>query len=132
MEWQSKRLHRAVQSTLSAECLAAVEAANASYLACKIISELLKCERIPVTIWTDSKSLIDNVHSTKTVSNKRLLIDVACLRNKISLEELNELRWIPTSFQLANALTKEGCSSLYLLETLKGTLRYSHETGMFT
>ena len=131
--WYSKRIKRVVNSSLAAECLAAVDAAETSILLRAKLQELLCLvdRTIKISILSDSKSLVDNVHSSTSVDNKRLQIDVAILREMIHKGEISQFRWISTKSQVANALTKQGTSMDYLLRILRCQLRYEHSSGVF-
>lgn len=131
--WYSKRIKRVVNSSLAAECLAAVDAAETSILLRAKLTELLcpSDRTIRISLLSDSKSLVDNVHSSTSVDNKRLQIDVAILREMVQKGEISQFRWISTKHQVANALTKNGASSDYLLRILRCQLRYDHSSGIF-
>ena len=143
LAWQSRRIRRVVHSTLAAECLAAVDAAEASVYLSTCLQELLcvasqstseKNKRpslIPVSIICDNKSLVDAVHTTTAVENKRLRISISVLRDMLKNNDIREFRWINTDLQVANALTKSGCSSLYLLKILRNRLRFDAESATF-
>ena len=61
---------------------------------------------------TDCKSLYDHLHKEgipKIPSDRRLAIDLSALRQSLDLEKLSDrtpLYWVPTSYQLADILTK--------------------------
>lgn len=131
--WQSKRIKRVVNSSLSAECLEAVEAAETCILLRARLEELLclPSQFIKLSLITDSKSLLDAVHTSTSVENKRLQIDINMLREMVEKGEIDEFRWIQTEFQVANPLTKHGASSDYLLRILRCQLKYQHDTAMF-
>ena len=67
--------------------------------------------KIPISILCDNRSLVDVVHTSTAVQNKRLQIEVGILREMVQRAEFEEFRWISTNIQVANALTKAGCSS---------------------
>lgn len=132
--WQSKKIKRMVNSTLGAECLIAVEASEHCTLLKTIIQEMLCLdtdETINISIISDNKSLVDAAHTSTTIENKRLQIDVGILREMITNGEIHQFRWIDTKYQAANALTKNGCPLDYLLKVLKGWLKYDFQNSMF-
>ena len=131
--WQSRRIRRVVHSTIAAECLSAVEVSETCTFLSKIIQELLSKvpQKIPIHILSDNKSLIDHLHSSTSVENKRLRIDIHVLRDMYHNNEIHEFKWIPTELQVANALTKKGCSSLYLTQILQGRSRFDFSSGAF-
>ena len=133
--WQSRRIRRVVKSTLAAECLAAIESAESSVLLCTILKELLSCQMdcdsVNVVIFCDNRNLVDSVHSTTNIEDKRLLIDVCVLRDMISLGEINRFSWVPTDLQIANCLTKQGAPAYNLLKVLNNKLTLNIKTGEF-
>ena len=54
-------------------------------------------------------SLHETVHSTNTVLEKRLLIDLSILRQMVERKEIT-ISWIESEKQLASCLTKRGAS----------------------
>lgn len=49
--------------------------------------------------------------STHKVSDNRLRVDIACLRDMIRRQEISHIHWIDTTSQLADCLTKADCST---------------------
>ena len=132
--WKSKKIKRVVNNTLAAECLAAVEASEASIAMSTLLTEmLLPKEAIPISILCDSKNLVDSIHSSTPVESKRLQIDVGILRCDIEQGSINEIRWIQNGIQAANCLTKNGGSSKYLLDILRlgKIMKFSFHDGCF-
>ena len=133
ISWQSKRIKRVVNSSLSAECLAAVEAAETSVLIRHKLEEMLCLERgsIPISILSDSKSLVEAVHKSTSVQNKSLQIDINMLREMIEEGTVNEFRWVATNDQIANSLTKRGASTDNLKNVLMNKGMFDINTGIF-
>ena len=118
---------------MSAECLQAVEAAETCILLQSKIEEMLCIDKnsVRISILSDNKSLVDSVHKSTSLENKRLQIDVNMLREMIEKREIAEFRWIPTEHQLANALTKLGASTHNLKQVLMNRGKYDHNSGVF-
>ena len=73
---------------------------------------------------SDNESLVETAYSTNSLADYRLRIDMACIRNMISNNEIASLRWIKTQSQLADCLTKQGASCQNLIDVLHtNTLR---------
>ena len=79
--WASKRIKKVARSTLSAESLAAVDAVDAAFLIDTIFGEILNLN-LPMSIdfVTDCKSLIDAVNSANLLSDQRLRVHIAALK----------------------------------------------------
>ena len=121
IQWQSKRLRRVVQSTLAAETLAMVEGMESAYLTSKILSEILhnSTTPIPVEAMTDCYSLYEAAHSSTSIDDRRLRIEMAILREGILKKEF-KLTWVSTDSQLADCLTKSGSNPRMLVERITG------------
>ena len=72
---------------------------------------------------TDNKSLYDAVHSTKTIEDKRLKVDICALRDMMQRKEIHHIEWIEAENQIAASFTKAGASSAKLIAALSGTKR---------
>lgn len=133
VSWQSRRIRRTVTSTLAAECIAAVEASEACYHLQTLTHTILRRDRqgIPIKIMCDNRSLVDAVHSSTAVQNKRLQIEISVLREMIKRSEIEEFRWVPTDIQVANSLTKAGCSNKLLYQILNGHKKFCVQSGKF-
>ena len=66
---------------------------------------------LPIEIITDNKSLCDALHSKKVVTEKRLRIDIAALKESFEKGSIVDIIWVNADKQLADCLTKEGVSS---------------------
>ena len=120
IDWQSRRLKRVVKSTVAAECLAAIEAAENVVLLSTALKTILNDSECSIRclIYCDNKNLVNAVHSSTKVEDQRLQIDVCVLRNMISNGELSKFYWVPTTLQIANCLTKQGASVYDMLNVL--------------
>ena len=116
--WSSKKLNRVTRSPLASEAVALNEAADAAFLISAMIQEIFQLPNFPpVLCRTDSASLVETLQSTNLVTDKRLRIDVARLRE---MEKLNEvhIEWVKGIEQLSDPLTKSGASAELLREVL--------------
>lgn len=116
VEWQSKKLRRAAKSTLAAETIAMVESMeNAIYIS-SLLKEILSSSTgdIPINCFTDNYSLFQTAHSTTSISDKRLRIELAILREALNREDVT-LSWVKSQEQLADCLTKKGCDDQRLI-----------------
>ncbi|VDI54554.1 Hypothetical predicted protein [Mytilus galloprovincialis] len=120
ISWSSKKIRRVVKSTLAAEALSLVDGLDACYFVRSILQEMIKLnagESIPIKCFTDNKSLCQNIHSTKLISEKRLCLDLASIKESVSLGDIT-VTWIKTSSQISDCLTKAGADFHPLIKVL--------------
>ena len=126
---KSKKIQRVVKSTLAAETLALVEALEVCFMIRVILLEIYKKEphskTFAIHCFTDSKSLLDSVHSTKTLKEKRLKVDVCMIREMLEKNEISSINWCASEKQLADCLTKATSSPNKLIDILKSGLSMS-------
>ena len=73
---------------------------------------------IPIELVVDNYSLYENVYSTKNVTEKRLRIDLAILKQMIHEGDL-KIMWTDSKGQLADVLTKRGVNSFKLMKAFE-------------
>ena len=118
--WESRKIRRVVKSTLAAETLAAADAIDSAYYIGHILSQILSDgkSKIPIELFVDNKSLFDNVYSVKSVSEKRLRIDIASIKELVATEKL-KVKWVETGDQVADVLTKRGVNPMKICNILE-------------
>ena len=121
ISWQSRKLTRVTKSPLASETLALNEAADSGFLIASMVQEIFGLASLPqVECFTDNDSLNKTLQTTKIVSDKRLRVDIARLREMVSEGEIN-VSWVEGKDQLADALTKRGASTAKLLDVLSSS-----------
>jgi hypothetical protein len=115
--WSSRKLRRVCRSTLTAETMAMLDAIDASIWLSHIIAEVADCDLQPIEVKTDNMSLVESVHSTTAVEEKRLRVEIASIRESIRKKEVN-VEWVDKEKQLADVLTKQGADSVKLMTVL--------------
>ena len=120
--WNSSRIKRVVRSTISAETLSLSEGCDVAIYVDKLISELLYHDGklLDITAYTDNQSLYDAAHSTKQTLEKRLLVDIAAIREMIERNEIN-VAWIEKNKQISDVLTKAGASPNIIHDVLSSS-----------
>ena len=89
LTWQSKKLKRVVRRTLAAGTLAAVESVETGFLLTLILKELHNSQSsINIECFTDNQSLFEAVHSTNSLIDKHLQVDMAILRGIVHKKEM--------------------------------------------
>ena len=134
ISWQSRRIRRQANSSLAAECITAVEGAEASIYVQTLFRSLMTSNvnfKPPILLYTDNKSLFDNVHSSTPCKNKRLQIEMGILREMLVKKELTHLKWIPDKLNIANPLTKSGASCSYLIDVINTGLHFNRDLAQF-
>ena len=106
--WQSRKLERVADSTLTAETLALLEGAKTSIYLAAILKQIIGNANLKIKCFTDNKSLTDSLTSLKQVNDRRLRLEITVLRNMLEKEEITTVTWVNSSEQLADCLTKKG------------------------
>lgn len=119
--WQAKKIRRVVRSTLAAEALSLQEGLEASFYYRHMLEEILgvPSKSIEIYAFIDNKSVIESVHSTKLVEDRRLRIDIAALTEAVTQGDVRKIQWCSGQKQLANCLTKAGANGLCVLKILQ-------------
>lgn len=121
LAWQAGKLKRVVRSTIAAETLSLQQALENGYYLRGMIEELVGVPKhsIPLEGYVDNRSVVEALHSTKMVDDKRLRLDLGAIKQSLNAGEVNAVKWCPGSLQLANVMTKRGASGLQLLEVIQ-------------
>ncbi|CAE7301742.1 GIP, partial [Symbiodinium microadriaticum] len=120
IDWKSTTAKRICRSTFAAETIACTDGVEVgqyvrSFTRCMLDGYLRSVERLGGTslrFITDCKSLFDHLHREgipRVPTDRRLAIDLAALRQALKDERRDgviPLTWLPTSYQLADILTK--------------------------
>ena len=105
LSWRSQKLRRVVRSTLFAETVACCNGIEAALVCHKLVLELTT-QRLRVNAYTDSRSLVENVYSTKKQKDKGLRVEIPSLRSLIDVGSVNRLYWVPSDKEVADCSTK--------------------------
>ena len=76
--------------------------------------------RVKAVVFTDSNSLFDTINKLFTVSEKRLLIDIAAIRENHTKGDLSNAAHVASVYNIANVFTKDKADQstlLFLMET---------------
>ena len=126
LHWSSTKCKRVTRSVLASELYAMSNAFDISSAIKCTIEKILRIS-LPLTICTDSKSLYDCLVKLGTTQEKRLMIDLMCLRQSYERREIAEVRWIDRNTNPADTITKsKACSALKdLIDTNKVNITYN-------
>ena len=120
--WQSKRIRRVARSTLASEALALVDGIDCVISIAMLLNELLygKCSiGTKINCYIDNNDLYQAILSQKQVTERRLRKEVNSIKELITNKDITSVKWIQTSDQLANVLTKLGASGQNILNVFK-------------
>ena len=86
---------------------------------CELLNKEISNEVLPIKCYVDNKSLVDSIFSTKTVTEKRLKIDIFIIHHMLNENEVYSIEWCKRESQLADFLTKRTASNTKLLNVLE-------------
>ncbi len=117
IHYVSCKSRRFVRSILAAEVYALASCRDFCQILAHDLFQIIG-RKFPVFLSTDSKSTFDTITKLSGVSEKRLLIDISCLRQSYCEGEIQNLGHVRSKFNLADALTKKTNS-----ETLQNLIK---------
>ena len=120
IEWRSNKIKRRVSSTLAAEMLALTNALDAAVGTRDQIFDISAGKiNLKIKALTDNKSARDTIYSEKANDQKRLRAEIAAVKELLERREIEEVRWVPGQYMLADVLTKKGVKRQNLMSVLQ-------------
>jgi hypothetical protein len=105
LHWSSIKCKRVTRSVLASELYAMAHRFDTGAAIKSTIEAILRIQ-LPLILCTDSKSLYDCLVKLGTTQEKRLMVDLMCLRQSYERREIAEVRWIDGNNNPADAMTK--------------------------
>ena len=118
ISWSSHRIKRVVKSTLAAETLSLIEGLDTALFLNEIMLFLLQ-KKMKIYAVIDSKQLHDSINSSKCITEKRLRVDISSIKLLKEQGEIEDVKWVSASKQLADTLTKKSAIPESLLRNLE-------------
>ena len=118
LAWKANKIRRVVRSTMAAEALALEECLEHAIYLRSLLKEMTGGLIDPrIEAWTDNRDTYAAVYSTKLISDLKLRIDLACIKENVEKERVI-LKHCTGDKMLANPLTKRGANSDDLLRVM--------------
>jgi hypothetical protein len=115
IHWSSIKCKRVIKSVLAAKLYAMINDFDVEAIIKSIIERMLHIS-LSLILFTDFKSLFDCLIKLETINEKRLMIDLMCLRQFYEKREIAEIRWIDENINSADAMIKSKfCNALIKL-----------------
>ena len=87
LSWQANKIKRVVRSTIAAEALSLQEGLDDAMFQQSTLNEIIR-KSIPIDAYIDNKSVVEAIHSTKLVDDRRLRIDLASIKEMLRKQEV--------------------------------------------
>ena len=126
LHWSSTKCKRVTRSVLASELYGMVYGFDMGASVKSTVDKMLGIE-LPLVVYTDSKSLYECLVKLGTTQEKRLIIDVMCLRQAYERREIAEVKWIKGNTNPADAITKSKPSNALKLLIDTNTLQLDVE-----
>ena len=125
MHWSSTKCKWVTRSVLASELYGVAHGFDVGAAIKGAIENIMKIKNLLLVLCTDSKSLYECLVKLGTTQEKRLMIDIMCLRQSYERREIAEVLWINGDDNPANAMTKaRPCQALRnLVDTNRIDLR---------
>lgn len=118
IDWTSHKQDRVVHSSYGAEIIACASADDRTYLLRSSFRSIFPRTDTRNELLTDSRGLFDTITTLHDGKEYRLRQTVERLRNSFESQELDTLRWIPGTSNIADALTKRSMNLYKLLNRM--------------
>ena len=119
IHWQSIKCRRVTRSVLASELYALSLGFDVAATIKSTLDQIFSARsqgKIPLSMCIDSKSLYECLVKLGTTQEKRLMIDILCLRQSYERREITEILWIRGDKNPADSMTKDkGCDALQRL-----------------
>ncbi|KAI0995593.1 hypothetical protein K3495_g12587 [Podosphaera aphanis] len=115
IHWSFIKCKRVTRSVLASELYAMAHGFDICAAVKSTIERLIQVN-IPLIPCTDSKSLYDCLVKLGTTQEKRLMIDLMCLRQSYERCEIAEVKWIDGNSNPADSMKKRKPSTALLLQ----------------
>jgi hypothetical protein len=106
MTYQSVKCKRITRSALAAEAIAFADGFDQGFALKNDLREAFGMN-IPLNVLTDSKTLFEVITKASYTREKRILIDLACVRDVYRRFDIDNIGLISSEENLAEGLTKE-------------------------
>ena len=116
--WYSRKMEKRDLSTLALESRACINGYSVAFYIQHFLKTCIKANVNKLTLVVDSRSLFQNIQTTAEVTDKRLKVLLAIIRQAFDDKELDEIIWTPGKYQLADSLTKENRPAAELLKQI--------------
>ena len=106
IHFKSYKARRVVRSAMAAELISFGDMFDLAFTLAEELRSLHPHNVIPVSLYTDSKSLFDVISKGSRTAEKRLMLDIAAAREGFLKHEISDIGFVRTKFNLADGLTK--------------------------
>ncbi|KAI0998841.1 hypothetical protein K3495_g9356 [Podosphaera aphanis] len=117
IHWSSTKCKRVTRSVLASELYAMVAGFDAACVVKHTVDSIMK-RKIPLVVCIDSYSLYECLVKFGTIKEKRLIIDIAAIRQAYERREIFQVIWIKGKSNPDDAMTKSQGSNHALDEIL--------------
>jgi hypothetical protein len=112
IHWFSTKCKRIIRSVLTTELYAMIHEFESDSVIKSIIERILNIF-LSMILLTDSRSLYDCLVKLEITIEKRLMMNLMCLRQSYERREIAEIRWIDENTNSIDAMTKiNSCQTL--------------------
>jgi hypothetical protein len=113
IHWFFTKCKRMIRSVLTAKLYAMTNEFDADSVIKSIIQRILNIFFSSMILLTDSRSLYDCLVKLEITTEKRLMIDLMCLRQSYERREITKIRWIDENTNSVDIMTKiNSCQTL--------------------
>ena len=121
--WKSKTIQQVCKSVKTAETRSLERGLEDGIFMARMVEEIytgkVSEKQIEVEAFTDSKTLLDSINSTKQVDEKTVRHLVAWIKEQIDEKKVKTVNWVCSEEMIADVFTKANAKTNLILEVVK-------------
>ena len=118
--FKSYKARRVSRSVMAAEVISFSDMFDTCYTLAQDLKPMLRNTKIPIQLYTDSKSLFDVISKGTRTSEKRLMLDIFAARECFKKKEIGDIGFVRSEYNIADALTKKMSQKALIVVILSG------------
>lgn len=122
IHWSSSKCQRATRSMLASETYAFSNGFDYA-VSIKMLFHDMGI-KIPLYVFTDSKSIFDTITASKRLRELRLMNDISEIRREYKVNEIDNVAWIRSAQNIADDLTRLVGNDILLNTLRSGTIHF--------
>ena len=133
LAWKSKTIQQVCKSVKTAETRSLERGLEDGIFMARMVEEIytgkVSEQQVEVEAYTDSKTLLDSIYSTKQVDEKTVRHLVAWIKEQIEEKKVKNVNWVCSEEMIADVFTKANVKAGLILEVIRSGKLFGEGPG---